>query len=369
MFIKGADVSSLREVESQGGAFYIKGKRKDALEILKEYGINSVRLRLWVEPYDHNGEAYGGGTCDLDTVIELAKRAKNLGMSFLLDYHYSDFWADPSKQFKPKSWQNLDYESLVNKVYEYTKETLKELKNNDVNPEFVQVGNEITAGMLWDDGKLTWKDDQVFGFDNLAILLKAGIKAVREICPLCKIMLHLERSADNALYRQWFDNITARGVDFDIIGVSYYPYWHGSLDDMQKNLNDIIDRYGKEIMVAETSYAWTVKGFKQQHDNYVGFAVNNSFKDKAPYPFSKRGQAKFLKDIFNRIRNLKDNKGLGVYYWEPCWIPTSEGTWASQSAREYIKETHKGHGNEWANQTLFDYKGRANYALKVYKKF
>ncbi|HHW89809.1 MAG TPA: hypothetical protein GX745_02755, partial [Clostridiales bacterium] len=285
------------------------------------------------------------------------------------DLHYSDFWADPSKQFKPKSWQGLDFDELQDKAYQYTKNILTTLKNNNIEPEYVQIGNEITAGMLWEEGKLIWKDGQVFGFDNLALLLKAGVKAVQDTSG-SKIILHLERSGDNALYRQWFDNIIFRNVYFDIIGVSYYPYWHGTLDDMQNNLNDMIDRYKKDILVVETSYAYTLQDFDQRPDNYTGLVINKDFASKdMPYPFTPQGQAEYLRDLFLRIKNLKDKRGLGIYYWEPCWIPTPDGTWASPKAREYIKETHKGHGNEWANQALFDYNGKMNYALKIYNKF
>jgi arabinogalactan endo-1,4-beta-galactosidase len=371
MFLKGVDISSLKEVEDQGGSFYCNKTKKDALEILKSCGVNSVRLRLWVDPYDENGLAYGGGTCDINTVIGLSKRAKNLDMSVLLDFHYSDFWTDPSKQYRPKSWQNLNFEQLKNKIYQYTKDTLLTLKDCEIEPEFIQIGNEITCGMLWDDGKLVWNDKDITGFDNLAALLKSGVQGAKEVLKDAKIILHLERSGDNTLYRQWFDNIISRGVEFDIIGVSYYLYWHGSMDDMIRNLEDITLRYDKDVLIAETSYAYTLKDFDKslQPQNYTKLIINKNTELKnKPYPFSQKGQAKFLKDLFYRVKNLNSGRCLGVYYWEPCWIPIKSGTWASKSAREYIKELHKGEGNEWANQALFDYDGNINYALKILNK-
>lgn len=371
MLIKGADFSSLAEVEKCGGKFYDEGET-DAVKILSKFGFNSARLRLWVNPYDENGESYGGGTCDLETVKGLAKRAKENGMTFMLDFHYSDFWTDPSKQTLPKAWNKLGFEELKEKVYEYTASVLKSLQKDNLTPDFIQIGNEITAGMLWQHGKLIWDENakKHQGYDNLSELLKQGIKAAREVAPKAKIILHLEKSGNNALYREWFDEITVRGVDFDIIGVSYYPYWHGKLADAESNLKDMILRYQKDIMVVETSYAFTLDDFdlKYKPKNYTGLVVGKNIQESSmPYPFSPEGQSKFLQELYSMVLSLGGVRGLGVYYWETCWIPAKGDTWASESARNYIHETHKGDGNEWANQALFDYEGRPLPSLQTIK--
>jgi arabinogalactan endo-1,4-beta-galactosidase len=319
-FIKGADVSMLAQIEQSGGKFYDNGIEKDCLQILKDHGVNWIRLRLWNNPKDADGNPLGGGNNDLETTIYLAKRAKALGLKFLLDFHYSDFWADPGKQNKPAAWANLSGEELQQAVYDFTAMVINKLKDNGVMPDMVQLGNEVDNGFLWPDGKISGGD-----YSGFAALLKQGIKAVRDNDPnnndpekRVKIMIHLSNGGNNALYRSFFDNlIYKQGVtDFDVVGLSYYPYWHGTLEELKNNMNDISQRYNKYVVVAETAYAFTL-------DN--GDKTENIFGTKEEalggYKASVQGQATAIRNIMEAVSQVPDNKGLGVFYWAPEWIP------------------------------------------------
>lgn len=362
MFESGMDVSTLLEIEANNGKFYDfnQDKPEDLLVILKRHGVNSLRLRLWNDPYDENGRPYLAGTCDFERVIIIARRAVELGMNWMLDFHYSDFWVDPSKQTLPKAWNGLTQEELVNKVYQYTKDVLSKLVQLKIAPKYIQVGNEITNGMLWPYAHL---DGSKAKYDNLAAFLKAGLKACKEVLPNAATILHLERSGNNALYRQWLKEIIdIRQVDFDILGVSYYSYWHGSLADLAFNLKDIRQKYQKNIMIVETSYAFTLKP-SENCKLVIGEASYELLEKKPDYPISIAGQEAFLDDLFNLAKEL-DLKG--IYYWEPAWLPVKNTSWASVEARQYIHEADKDGGNEWANQALFSYDGLALPALKNY---
>ena len=206
-FYKGMDISTLLEVEKCGGKFYDRSEEKDVLDILQSYGVNAVRLRLWNDPYSENGEPYGAGTNDLPTTITLAKRAKEHGMDVLLDLHYSDFWADPGKQRVPKAWRGMDVGQLEEAVYAYTKDVLLAMKEAGVLPDLIQVGNELTNGMLWPLGQMP-------SYDNLARFISAGIRAVRSVDADMPVMIHLDNGGNNAMYRDWFDHYMERGEDF-----------------------------------------------------------------------------------------------------------------------------------------------------------
>ena len=231
-FIKGMDISSLIEEEKCGAKYFMDGVQMDLLKILKTKGCNYCRLRLWNNPYDEAGTPYGAGSNDMSKLIELSKRVKAEGMKILLDYHYSDFWADPGKQTIPKAWRGLDADGLCQAIYDYTKATLIVLKEQNLSPDMVQVGNEITNGLLWPYGK---KPE----YDNIARFVSSGIRAVREVIPDAKVMIHLDAGGNNPMYIDWFDNYTARGEDFDIIGMSYYPFWHGSMSDLLYNMKSM----------------------------------------------------------------------------------------------------------------------------------
>lgn len=360
-FIKGMDLSSIKEVEACGAKFYDKGKEKDVFEILKNYGTNSVRLRLWNDPYSIEGKPYGAGNNDLNTTIELAKRAIAHGMGVLLDFHYSDFWADPGKQTKPKAWKNYNDDELERAVYEYTLYVMKAMKEQNAYPSLVQIGNELSNGLLWPEGKVP-------NYENIARFVSAGICAVRSVDDSMPIMIHLDNGGNNALYREWFDNFMKYGEDFDIIGLSYYPFWHGSMEDLSNNMNDIARRYGKSLVIAEVSMGYTTKDYaeyeKLSPTKRKGMATKPELLEKIEYPMTQKGQADFMLDILKRLKQVPNGLGRGFYYWEPAWIPVPGSEWAKPEALSYINEGGPG-GNEWANQALFDYDGNALRTLET----
>jgi arabinogalactan endo-1,4-beta-galactosidase len=362
-FIKGMDVSTLIEQEQCGAKYYDKGVCRDMLEILKDYGVNSVRLRLWNDPYDEAGNPYGAGTNDMEKTIILARRAKALGMGFLLDLHYSDFWADPGKQTVPKAWAGYSVDELEKAVYDFTLETMQTLHREGVAPTLVQVGNELTNGLLWPTGK---KPE----FDNIARYINAGIRAVKAVDENVPIMIHLDNGGLNEMYVEWFDNFVQRGEAFDIIGMSYYPFWHGTMDQLEYNMKDMAKRYGKKIVVAEVSMGFTMEDYrayeKQSFEQLKGMATRPELVENLPYPMTKEGQADFMQDIMTRIARVPG--GSGFYYWEPGWIPVPGCGWANEAALLYTGEKGPG-GNEWANQALFDYDGNALPALSVIRDF
>jgi arabinogalactan endo-1,4-beta-galactosidase len=363
-FIKGADVSSLLAEEKAGAIFYDeKGKRGDALAILKAHGVNWIRLRLWNDPKNaedvkengkilsKKGDPAGGGNNDLATDLILAKRAKALGLKWVLDFHYSDFWADPAHQDIPKAWKGLDLDGLAKALYQYTKDALKTFGDAGVMPDMVQIGNEPKGGMLWPIGK-TYKgtpDEVIGGLDAFAQLLNAGSKAVREADPNIKVIIHLPEGGDRGLFRYMFDELSARDVDYDVIGFSYYPYWHGPLDSLVNNLNDVSVRYSRPVVVMETSYAYTEK----DDDGYP-----NSFTpglDKSSgYKASVQGQATEVRDIMAAVADVPGGQGLGLFYWEPTWIAVKGVGWRT------------GNGNNWENQAMFDSKGKALASMNVF---
>lgn len=360
------DVSTLLEVERCGGRFYDHGIPGDAMDILKSYGMNMVRLRLWNDPYSENGKPYGAGICDLDTVLILAKRAKKAGVGWLLDLHYSDFWADPGKQTIPKSWRGMDVKGLERAVYDYTAQVMKTCREQDILPQMVSVGNELSNGLLWPYGRVP-------EYENIARFVSAGIRAVREADPSALVMVHLDNGGNNELYRTWFDKyFENEGEDFDCIGLSYYAFWHGSLEDLRYNMNDIAGRYQKPLIVVETSMGHTSEDYREYEqlsdDMRKGMATKPELAAKVPFPMTPQGQSDFMKALIKVIREVPNGLGRGFCYWEPAWIPVPGSGWATMEACEYMNEKGPG-GNEWANQALFDYDGNALPALEVIRDF
>lgn len=335
--ILGADVSSLKKSEDLGGVYrYPDGTAADALQILKDYGMNYARLRVWVDPAD----GYHGK----DDILEMAQRFKRLNIQLLVDFHYSDNWADPGKQIKPAAWKDYDFDQLKQAVYDHTHEVCSALVAQGTPPAMVQVGNEINSGMLWPDGDYNH-------FDNLAALLKEGYRAVKDCSPGTLVMLHIAEGGDNDLARWWFGNITRLAVPFDVIGISYYPYWHGSLAELQYNLNDISARYEKDVIVVETAYAFT----DQDKDNYPNI-VDNGLAVKG-YPLTPEGQRAFMRDVMAVVRAVPNGRGLGVFYWDATWTAVPGNGWDS---------TNPEFGNAWENQALFDFEERALPALEEF---
>jgi len=288
----GADISFLRQAEQQGTVFKENGTPKPVLEILKSHGYNWIRLRLFHSPTELPN--------DLAYTIAEAKDAKKLGFKFLLDFHYADSWADPGKQPIPKAWQGKSHKELVTAVFEYTRDTTAAFRDAGVLPEIIQIGNEITSGMLWPDGKLP------DNWDNFAALLKAGIAGVAAGAgdgPRPRVMIHIDRGGDEEGTKWFFDKINSYHVAYDIIGQSYYPWWHGNLNGLRRNLEFMAHEYHKDIIVVETAYNW-------QPGNYL---------DKpAPFPESPAGQRAFLEELNQVVMATPDGHGKGIFWWEPA---------------------------------------------------
>ena len=268
----GADISFLPELEAKGIKFSDQGIQKDPILIMKDHGINYVRLRIFNDPAHEKGYAPGQGFCDLNYTKAMAKRVKAAGMKLLLDFHYSDYWADPGKQFKPAAWEKLNPVELKQALYDFTKKVMQELKDQGTTPDMVQIGNEINHGIVWPEGSVS-------NIDYLAQLIKAGTAAVKSVDPKVVMMLHIALGGQNDESVFFIDNMLARGVHFDVIGQSYYPKWHGTLADLNSNLNDLVRRYDKEVILVEYS----------------------QFKDEV-----------------NKIAfELPEGKGMGTCIWEP----------------------------------------------------
>jgi arabinogalactan endo-1,4-beta-galactosidase len=340
--IRGADISSLTKSEDYGGVYRTElGKKGDAPRILASHGLNWARLRVWVDPAD--------GYHDKDELLRMARRLKRNGMELLVDLHYSDTWADPGHQTKPAAWQSLTFEQLKQAVYDHTYDVCRSLKRQHTTPAMIQLGNELNSGMLWPDGH-TWDPPN---WDNLAQLLIAGYDAVKACSPRTQVMLHLANGGDNGLYRWWFDNITARGVPFDVIGVSYYSYWHGSLADLQYNLNDITTRYNKDVAVVETAYPFTLA----DDDGWENI-IDLESELTVGYPATQEGQAAMLRDVMSIVRAVPNGRGLGVFYWDATWTGVPGNGWDPADPSS---------GNAWENQALFDFSDRALPALREFR--
>jgi arabinogalactan endo-1,4-beta-galactosidase len=276
---RGADVSWLTEMEQSGKKFYnAAGTEMECMALLKSLGMNSIRLRVWVNPTD--------GWCNTADLLVKAKRAHNLGMRILIDFHYSDSWADPSKQTKPATWSSLSFVNLRNAVTEHTTSVLITLKDNGITPEWVQVGNETGDGMLWPDGKAS------VDMANYAMLSNAGYNAVKAVFPNTKVMIHINNGWNNTLFRWIFDGLKAQGAKWDVIGMSLYPSdtnWSTYNTQCLSNMNDMVNRYGSEVMLCEVGMDWR-------------------YADACKL---------FLTDLISKVKSIKNKKGLGVFYWEP----------------------------------------------------
>ena len=349
--VLGADVSSLKKSEDFGGQYFddrFKPQRFDrfrrkpsALDILADHGFNFVRLRVWVDPAD--------GYHDKEELFEMARRAQFAGQKLLVDLHFSDSWADPGKQVKPAAWANYTFEQLRQAVHDHAAEVCRGLRMRGVTPAMIQLGNELNSGMLWPDGH-TWNPPN---WDNLAQLLNAGASAVRACSPRTRIVLHLANGGDNGLYRWWFDNITSRNVDFDVIGASYYGYWHGSLGDLQANLNDVSARYDKDVVVAETAYPFVLA----DADGW-GNIIGSPGQLVAGYPATPQGQAANQRDVLSIVRAVPGGHGLGAFYWDATWTGVIGNGWDPADPTS---------GNAWENQALFDFEGFPTPAMDVYR--
>lgn len=288
----GADLSSLADAEKNGPVFKDEGQLKPALQMFKEHGYNWIRLRLF-----HSPDRLPN---DLSYTIALAKQAKQQGYRFLLDFHYSDTWADPQKQFTPKAWEALSHDELVEAVFAYTRDSVAAFRDADAMPDMVQIGNEVIGGMLWPDGKLPQH------WNQFADLLKAGIRGVeagRGAEPKPRIMIHIDRGGDWASTKDFFDHCQQYQVDFDVIGQSYYPWWHGSLLDLRENLACMANIYDKDIMLVEVAYNWRPAEYRNR---------------PGPFAETPEGQRQFLEEVNRLVLDAPKNRGKGVFWWEPA---------------------------------------------------
>ncbi len=286
-FAVGVDVSFLKQAQERGTVFKDGGVAKPALHIFKEHGFNWVRLRLFHSPTNLPN--------NLEYTLASAREAKRLGFKLLLDFHYSDSWADPAKQWPPKAWAGMTHTQLVTAVFDYTRDTLRAFDAAGAMPDMVQPGNEITPGLLWPDGKLPEH------WDNFADLLKAGIAGIRAAGKPTRVMIHIDRGGDWKTTKWFFDELQKRGVEFDVIGLSFYPWWHGPLTNLEENLRRTGETYAKDIILVETAYAW-----KPMHDREGG----------APFPETPDGQREFWAEINRIVRRAP--RGRGVFWWEPA---------------------------------------------------
>lgn len=370
-YIKGMDVSTLLELERLGAVYYDGGKQRDVLDIFKDYDVDTIRLRIWNDPWSKTHESYGAGENDVETTLAIAKRVTEKGFSVLMDFHYSDFWADPGKQIKPKAWADMSVSELAQAVYDFTKETLQQFLDAGVRVTMVQVGNELSNGLLWPEGKLD-VDAGVCEYDNIARFVSAGIRAVHDCDAGIRTMIHLDNGGNNELYRRWFDHYVERGEDFDLIGLSYYPFWHGTMDQLLTNMNDIAVRYHKDLVIAEVSMGYTMEDYasyeKLTPAERKGYATRPALVEKIEFPMTVQGQADFTKTLLEKLETVAEHRCRGFFWWEAAWIPVAGSGWATPASLAYMNDPGPC-GNEWANQALFDYDGNVLPALAVIRDF
>lgn len=378
-FIRGVDISSVLVEENSGVVYYNEaGEEQDIFQTLAENGVNYIRVRVWNDPYDENGNGYGGGNNDTATAAEIGRRAAQYGMKLCVDFHYSDFWADPSKQMCPKAWEDMAIEEKSEALYQYTRESLQEILEAGADVGMVQIGNEINYGM---SGETDWTKRRQ--------LLQAGSKAVREVSQESdrdiRIAVHFTDVSDTEGILQIAQKLQDKEIDYDIFAVSYYPFWHGTMENLTEVLKQISEEYGKEVMVAENSYPYTT-GDGDGNANSIGE------EDILPeYPASVQGQTHEIRDVCAAVAAVGE-AGIGYFYWEPAWIPVnvyeesadnaaqvladnkeaweSKGAgWASSYAAGYDPKDAGQYygGSSWDNQALFDYEGHPLASLQVFK--
>ncbi len=367
-FIMGVDISSILSLEESGVIFKNEeGKPTDIFKVLKNHGVSSIRIRVWNNPFDDNGRGFGGGNVDIDRAIEIGKRAAKEKMSVMLDFHYSDFWADPAKQEAPRAWQGMGIDDKAQALYEYTKESLQKALNAGVHVEYVQIGNETTGSFC---GEKNWI--------NIAKLMKQGSRAVREVSKEkkkdIKIVLHFTNPEKDGEYERYVQILQKQKVDYDIFASSYYPYWHGTVENFSSVLAKIKELSGKDVMCSEFSYFYTY----DNADDFGNTISKETICDK-PWPATVQGQTTAICEVINATYAAG---GMGFYYWEPAWIGVPGSTydersklweqygsgWASSYASIYDPSDAGKYygGTSWDNQALFDFEGKPLASLKAF---
>ena len=367
-FIRGMDASSVLAEENSGVVYYgYDGEAQDVFLTLAQSGVNAIRLRVWNDPYDENGHGYGGGNNDLATAIALGQRATRCSMTVCIDFHYSDFWADPKRQHAPKAWEGMNVQEKSDALYAFTKDSLTQLLDAGVDVSMVQIGNEINNGMSGETR-----------FSAVAQLLQAGSRAVREIAQAydrdIQIIVHYTNIDQPGAIDGIAANLASSGVDYDIFGLSYYPFWDGTSENMQSVARNIQEKYGKAVVIAETSYCYTAEDGDGSGNSFAGT------DDLVPgYPATVQGQATMIRDV---CAAASEAGVLGVFYWEGTWIPVGPAEadnspiweafgsgWASSFAGDYDPEDaglYYG-GCSWDNQAMFDFAGHPLASLNVFK--
>lgn len=368
-FIRGMDASAVLAVENSGAKYYgFDGEEQDVFKTLAEAGVNYIRLRVWNDPYDENGNGYGGGNNDVATAIELGKRATQYGMKVCIDFHYSDFWADPTKQYVPKAWKGMNLEQKSDALYDFTVTSLTDILNAGVDVCMVQVGNEINKGM----------SGETF-VSSVAELLKAGSSAVREVSKAAgkdiQVAVHYTDIDKQGEVAKITADLDKYGVDYDIFAMSYYSFWHGSMENMQDMAEYVQDTYGKKVVIAETSYCYTT-----EDGDGSGNSVSGDGDLVDGYDATVQGQADMLRDI---CAAADEADIMGVFYWEGTWIPVGPADadnssiwekygsgWASSYSGSYDpKDAGKYYGGcSWDNQAMFDFTGHPLDSLKVFRE-
>lgn len=367
-FLRGVDISSyLSEVESGVQFKDFDGNILDEqgfFNLLAKSGVNCVRIRVWNDPYDANGNGYGGGNCDIDRAVTMGQFATKAGMKVLIDFHYSDFWADPKKQMSPKAWADMDINTKSEAIATYTAECMEKLYDASVNLAMIQIGNETNSAMC---GEKNW--------DKITMLMKSAGAAARKVATdknkELLIAVHFANPENPEEYIRRANRLKNDGVDYDVFASSYYPYWHGTLDNLTDILGTIAKEYDKKVMVVETSWAYTL-----DEGDGSGNTVSVGSNDVNPaYSFSVQGQANEVVSVIKAVHAVGD-AGIGVFYWEPAWIPAEKSTWeskgsgwASSFAGDYDPEDAGKYygGSAVDNQAMFDFDGNPLPSLNVWK--
>jgi arabinogalactan endo-1,4-beta-galactosidase len=366
-FVHGVDVSSVLSLEESGVTFHdTSGDEADLFAVLADAGVTDVRIRVWNDPWDAEGHGYGGGNVDVHRAVEIGQRATAHGLRVLVDFHYSDFWADPSKQQAPKAWAGMSVDEKVDALGEFTTDALEAFRDGGVAVRMVQIGNETNNAIA---GVSAWPDR--------ARMFSAGSAAVREVFPEALVALHFTNPETAGRYAGYAAQLAEHNVDYDVFASSYYPFWHGSLANLTDVLTHVADTYGKQVMVAETSWNYTFAD-GDGHQNVI--TADSGFDQ---YPVSVQGQATALRDVIAAVADVGE-AGIGVYYWEPAWLPVgppeeleqnrllweAHGSgWATSYAGEYDPDdagVWYG-GSAWDNQALFDFAGQPLESLQVFR--
>ena len=365
-FILGMDASQVPSLEASGVKYYdYDGNEADVFETLAKSGINYIRVRVWVDPYDSEGNGYGGGNCDINTALAIGERATKYGMKLLVNFHYSDFWADPAKQMVPKAWAGMDIDTKAEAAYQYTLDCLNKLKAAKVDVGMVQVGNETNGALC---GEKTWM--------NIYKIMAAGSKATREVFPKALVAVHFANPEKVTNYADYAKKLNYYNLDYDVFASSYYPYWHGTLENLTSVLNNVADTYGKKVMIAETSYAYT-----DADTDFSGNTISGGGGVVMDYPMTVQGQANHVRNVVDTMVNDVHN-GIGVFYWEGTWISVGTNSWEENSAlwekygsgwaSSYAKEYDPNDAGKYYggcacdNQALFDPQGKPLESLKVF---